>query len=43
MTSKNNIRSNNDDNKNNNILAMVIILITINRKVNLEINKIVAK
>ena len=43
MTSKNNIRSNNDDNKNNNILAMVIILIAINRKVNLEINKIVAK
>ena len=43
MTSKNNIRSTNDDNKNNNILAMVIILITINRKVNLEINKIVAK
>lgn len=43
MTSKNNIRSNNDGNKNNNILAMVIILITINRKANLEINKIVAK
>ena len=43
MTSKNNIRSNNDGNKNNNILAMVIILITINRKTNLEINKIVAK
>ena len=37
------IRSTNDDNKNNNKVIMVSILITINNKVKLKINKILTK
>ena len=43
MYNRINIRSTNDDNKNNNKVIMVSILITINNKVKLKINKILTK
>ena len=43
MYNRINVRSTNDDNKNNNKVLMVSILITINNKVKLKINKILTK